>query len=82
MQNLKELEEFSYKTLNELNKLLTTITFTVRADHRLRIGVKTHIESNALKIDGLYDVIKSKHIIKGSSEKVEITALLHQIKDK
>ena len=54
------------------------MSFEVRADHHLRIGVKTWIKNKRLNLDDAYRVISSKHIIEGTSEKVQITVVLHQ----
>ena len=46
--------------------------------YALRICVKTWIKNKRLKLDDVYDVIASKHIIEGTSEKVQITVILHE----
>lgn len=74
----QNVDKIAYKKLKELNKLSSTISFEVRADHHLRIGVTTKIENRRLKLDDVYDVIASKHIIEGTNEKVHITVVLHE----
>ena len=75
---LSKIDDIANKKLDELNIVKTEMSFEVRADHHLRIGVKTWIKNKRLNLDDAYRVISSKHIIEGTSEKVHITVVLHE----